>query len=666
MGDVRPGHIAVLTPLLVAAATEVPRTLGLGRRATDLEARLLPQLPQLDAIDPDRPTVVLLDRGFVAGVPDLAGRLRALAEVAALVWHAAPGELEPAPEVPAELLTSFIPSGAAPAMAGALLRGALRHAVALRATRLARHDADERLAEIAELARVGAALGTEHDQKRLLELVLGQARRLTASDAGSLYLVERPDGEGTPARRLRFVLTQNHTLPDLEFSEFTIPVDRTSLAGFAAATDTTLNIPDVYDLAEDEVYRLNTSFDDRFGYRTRSMLVIPLKTHKSDIVGVLQLINRKLTPSARLDSMEAVDREVVSFDRRTVDLASALAAQAAVAIENTQLYESIERLFEGFVTASVTAIESRDPTTSGHSARVATLTVALAESLERGGEGPYRGRRFSKEQLRELRYASLLHDFGKVGVREEVLVKGKKLYPAQLERIQNRLQQLTMAEETAFERARADHLLARGRDGYEAMLGALEAKRDARVSHLQRLLEAVMAANEPTLLPEDRAEELARLATASFAADDAGARPLLRCHEVAALRVRRGTLNEQERREIEGHVTHTYRFLSQIPWTPELRNVPEIAFGHHEKLNGLGYPRGLTAERIPVQVRMMTIADIFDALTATDRPYKKAVAPERALDILRREADAGELDRDLLNTFVGAGVFRLTQGGAPR
>jgi hypothetical protein len=198
------------------------------------------------------------------------------------------------------------------------------------------------------------------------------------------------------------------------------------------------------------------------------------------------------------------------------------------------------------------------------------------------------------------------------------------------------------------------------------MLGALEAKRDARVSHLRRLLEAVTAANEPTLLPEDRAEELARLAAASFAVDDAGARPLLKCHEVAALRVRRGTLNEQERREIEGHVTHTYRFLSQIPWTPELRNVPEIAFGHHEKLNGLGYPRGLTAERIPVQVRMMTIADIFDALTATDRPYKKAVAPERALDILRREADAGELDRDLLNTFVGAGVFRLTQGGAPR
>ncbi|HEX5580590.1 MAG TPA: HD domain-containing phosphohydrolase, partial [Gemmatimonadaceae bacterium] len=174
------------------------------------------------------------------------------------------------------------------------------------------------------------------------------------------------------------------------------------------------------------------------------------------------------------------------------------------------------------------------------------------------------------------------------------------------------------------------------------------------------LFAAVEAANEPMLLPEERAEELERLSAESFHRADGTTCPLLCTGELAALRVRQGTLNERERREIEAHVTLSWRFLSQIPWTPELRNVPEIAYGHHEKLNGMGYPRGLTAERIPVQVRMMTIADIYDALTATDRPYKKAVAPERALDILRREADAGELDRDLLTTFVDAGVFRIT------
>ncbi len=648
---------------LVFAGAEAPRPLALGRRATDIEARLLPSLPAPADLDVERPTVVLLDRSFIAGVPDLAGRLRALATRAALVWVAAPGEAEPPDDVPPDVLTSFVPAGAPPATLAVLLRGALLHAVTLRAERLARDEADDRHRELADLARVGAALGTERDLPSLLDMILAQARRITASDAGSVYLVESPPDEPS-GRQLRFVLAHNDTIPSLPFREFTMPVDRTSLAGYAAATDTVLDIPDVYRLEEGERYRLNTSFDERFGYRTRSMLVIPLKTHRHEIVGVLQLINRKRDRSAMLRSIADVDREVVPYDRRAVELATALAAQAGVAIENARLYESIERLFEGFVTASVTAIESRDPTTSGHSSRVATLTVSLAEALERGGTGPYRGRRFTREQIRELRYAALLHDFGKVGVREEVLVKGKKLYPAELERIRQRLGRLEQAEQLAFERGRADHLLANGREGYEVALGMLERRRDERLGQLRRLLVAVEAANEPTLLPEERAEELARLAAESYRAPDGTERPVLRCEELASLRVAKGTLSERERREIEAHVTHSYRFLSQIPWTPELRNVPEIAFGHHEKLNGLGYPRGLTAERIPVQVRMMTITDIYDALTATDRPYKKAVAPERALDILRREADAGELDRDLLATFVEAEVFRVTGAAA--
>ncbi|HEY0970622.1 MAG TPA: HD domain-containing phosphohydrolase [Gemmatimonadales bacterium] len=646
---------------LVVAASAVPRSLPLGRRATDIEARLVSSLPAAAEIDLDRPTVVLLDRALVDGVPELSHRLEELAGVAALVWVGAPGEIAPTSDVPVELLTSFIPGSAPTATAAALLRGALRHAVSLRATRMARRDADERLAELADLARVGAALGTERDLARLLELVLDQARRLTCSDAGSIYLVERPeDDDADGSRRLRFVLTQNDTIPDIAFGEFTIPVDRTSLAGYAAATGEVLDIPDVYRV-EGESYRLNSSFDERLGYRTRSVLVIPLETHRREIVGVLQLINRKRDASARLASMADVEREVVPYDRRAVELARALAAHAAVAIENARLYESIERLFEGFVTASVTAIESRDPTTSGHSARVATLTVALAEALQHGGLGQYRGRRFTREQLRELRYAALLHDFGKVGVREEVLVKGKKLYPAELERIRQRLHRIAQAEETAFERGRAEHLLRHGREGYDALVGRLEARRDERVGQLRRLFAAVEAANEPTLLPEERAAELERMAAETCPpGPDGSALPLLGCAELTALRVRQGTLGERERREIEEHVTHSWRFLSQIPWTPELRNVPEIAYGHHEKLNGMGYPRGLTAERIPVQVRMMTIADIYDALTATDRPYKKAVAPERALEILRREADAGELDRDLLTTFTEAAVFRLT------
>ncbi|HEU4629539.1 MAG TPA: HD domain-containing phosphohydrolase [Gemmatimonadaceae bacterium] len=654
-----------MKPLLLARAPHMARALPLGRRAGDVEAQLVPALPAPDALDLDRPIVVLLDRTTVAPLPDAAERLRALADVAALVWCGSAGEEAPGPDVPVELLTTFLPGGAPRATAATLLQGALRHAVTLRAERLARRLADERLTEIAELARVGAALGTERDLLALLRLVLMQARLLTASDAGSLYLVESV-AEGAPAadapcpgaeRWLRFKLAQNDTLPDVPLAEFTLAIDDASLAGHAAAADELLVIPDVYALPPDAPYRVNSSFDDRIGYRTKSVLVVPLKTHKGDNIGVLQLINRKRTPQARLDSREAVEREVLPYDRRCIEHVTALAAQAAVAIENSRLYESIERLFEGFVTASVTAIESRDPTTSGHSARVAVLTVELAESLERGGIGAWRGTRFTREELRELRYAALLHDFGKVGVREEVLVKSEKLYPQQLERIRHRIERLRCAEDVRFERARADHLLAHGRTGYDEVLAELGARRDAARAHLDRLQRAVEAANAPGETPSHALAELIALDSAR----SGGAR-LLQEDELRALRVPRGTLADYERREIEAHVTHTFRFLSQIPWTRELRNVAEIAYGHHEKLNGLGYPRGLTAPQLPVQVRMMTIADIFDALTATDRPYRRALPPERALDILRREADAGELDRDLLTTFIESQTWRASGG----
>jgi HD-GYP domain-containing protein (c-di-GMP phosphodiesterase class II) len=649
-------------PLLLARARHATHALPLGRRATDVEAQLVSALPAPDSLDLDRPIVVLLDRSLVAALPDTGERLRALARVAALVWCGGVGEEQPGPDVPVELLTSFLPDGAPRATVATLLQGALRHAVTLRAERSARRLADERLTEIAELARVGAALGTERDLLTLLRLVLVQARLLTASDAGSLYLVESAaEGAATDdapvpgaERWLRFKLAQNDTIPELPLEEFTLAIDDTSLAGHAAAADELLVIPDVYAVPADAPYHVNSSFDDRFGYRTKSVLVIPLKTHRGDIIGVLQLINRKRTPQARLLSREAVEREVLPFDRRCIQHVTALAAQAAVAIENSRLYESIERLFEGFVTASVTAIESRDPTTSGHSARVAVLTTGLAERLERGGIGEWRGIRFTREQLRELRYAALLHDFGKVGVREEVLVKREKLYPQQLERIHHRLEQLHAEEELRFERDRAEYLLVHGRTGYDAAVACLLARRDAAHAHLERLRRAVESANNPGESPSQALAELLALDAAR------GGEPLLREDELRALRVPRGTLADYERREIEAHVTHTFRFLSQIPWTAELRNVAEIAYGHHEKLNGLGYPRGLTATQLPVQVRMMTIADIFDALTATDRPYRRALPPERALDILRREADAGELDRDLLATFIESETFRLT------
>jgi HD-GYP domain-containing protein (c-di-GMP phosphodiesterase class II) len=321
-----------------------------------------------------------------------------------------------------------------------------------------------------------------------------------------------------------------------------------------------------------------------------------------------------------------------------VELVNALASQAAVAIENSLLYEDIEKLFEGFVQASVRAIEQRDPTTSGHSNRVATLTEELAKAVNRGGPGKYKGMSFSSTQLREIRYAGLLHDFGKVGVREQVLVKQKKLYPWDLDIIRHRFAYLLQGADLQYERERANYLATHGEKNYQEAATRLNDIRRQRREELQKFLDHIVRANEPTIMPEGSFEELHAINKRTYIDFDGVERPLLRDDEVRFLMIRKGNLDDNERREIESHVTKTFEFLEDIPWTQELKGVPSIAYGHHEKLNGRGYPRRVGADDIPVQTRMMTISDIFDALTATDRPYKRAVPYERALDILSMEA----------------------------
>jgi len=633
-----------------------------GRRVDDVEVRRVPALPAAATLDADRPTVIVLDRYLLRSAGSDHERLRELATCVAFVGLGEPGEDEPGREFPADLLTGYLPCDAPAGTILAMFRGGFRHAATLVAERRAVGEEKERHRQLRELTNVGVALSTERDLLTLLEMILSQSRRITVSDAGSLYLIERGEN-GDSSGILRFKLSQNHTLPTLPLTEFTVAIDHTSLAGYAAATGEPLVIADVYLLPDDVPYKQNRTFDEKFGYRTKSMLVIPLKTHRDETIGVLQLINRKRDAETRLTSIDVVDREVLSFDQHALELVGALASQAAVAIENGRLYEDIERLFEGFVTAAVTAIESRDPTTSGHSFRVATLTVGLAEAVDRAGEGPYRGLRFNREQLRELRYAGLLHDFGKVGVREEVLTKAKKLYPEDMELIRHRFAYMMQAADVNFERARADVLLQHGRDAYEVALADLVRIRQSTRDELCRFLDAITRANEPTVLAEGSFEALREIGRRTYVDFEGRERPLLRDDELQFLMIRRGSLDENERREIESHVTHTYRFLEQIPWTPELKGIPEIALGHHEKLNGRGYPRAVSADAIPVQTRMMTISDIFDALTAGDRPYKRAVPWPRALDILRMEATEGMLDQHLLKSFIDARIFESVLRG---
>ncbi len=610
------------------------------------------RLPRDLAVD-DRPTVFLLDSESRSIFP--LDVLRAFVDAGgAIVALGRDGEADLPVEMPAELLSGFARHPVAQRQLMVAVRAGYREAAARLETARSRAEAASRSREIGELTRIGVALGTERDVRTLLDLILTQARRITSSDAGSLYLVELSE-QGQ--KRLRFRLAQTYSKPEAPFIEFTIPVDRSSLAGYTAVTGEPLVIDDAYFLPPDVEYSINRSFDERYGYRTKSMLVIPMKDHRDEIIGVLQLINRKRQIEAVLATPADVEQQVVPYSRRTVELVTALAGQAAVAIENSQLYERIEQMFEGFVKAAVHAIEQRDPTTFGHSGRVANMTMELAQVVDRAGDGAYRHVKFSREQLREIRYAGLLHDFGKVGVREQVLVKAKKLYPLQLELIRQRYDFVRRTAEREFWRKRAEFLETYGVEGYDAFRQALEQEHECELRELEGFLDAVAHANEPTVLPAQRFEELTALARRTYEDLTGASRPFLTEDEMRYLTIPKGTLDEAERLEIESHVTHTYRFLQQIPWTRELQQIPLIAYGHHEKLDGGGYPRRVTGEAIPIQTRMMTLSDIYDALTAADRPYKAAVASTRALDIMTDEVQAGQLDRELFRLFVDARVY---------
>lgn len=508
--------------------------------------------------------------------------------------------------------------------------------------------------ELDELVEIARALTQERDIERLLDLILERSRSITAADAGSIYVVEGEEGVGE-GRFLRFKLSQNDSL-DFASREFTVPVSTRSIAGAAVVTRKPINLPDVYNLPPDAPYGFDRSFDAKVGYHTRSMIAVPMISAQDEVIGVIQLINKKRDPDARLgDGSAAIEDQVVPFDQRSEELLQTLASQAGIALENALLYDEIRSIFEGFVRASVQAIEQRDPTTSGHSLRVSVLSCRLAEVVDREGRGPYAEARFTRRDMKELEYAALLHDFGKIGVREQVLVKAKKLYPAQLEAIRGRFAYAEKAREAAL----FAELLRLGREGAAAdQVDRVQADFESFRSGLRSALQVIEHANEPTVLSEGDFTRIAEIAELTYVDADGRRERLLRPDEVESLQVTKGSLTAGELDEIRSHVVHTFAFLRRIPWGKTFSRIPEIAAAHHEKLDGSGYPHRLTADRIPLPSKIMTIADIYDALTARDRPYKRAMPAERALEILGFEVQAQHVDGELVRLFTDADVFR--------
>ena len=506
--------------------------------------------------------------------------------------------------------------------------------------------------ELGELIEISRALTTEREIDKLLGLILEKARFITGADAGSIYVVEGDDPD--PSRRmLRFKLSQNESIK-FDSREFTVPISPRSISGAVALSKSLISLSDVYDLPPGAPYSFDHRFDEKIGYRTRSMLTAPLIDKQGDVIGVLQLINKKRDPKARLASRDDVEDQVVPFDERSQELLTTLASNAGIALENALLYAEIRGLFEGFVTASVSAIEQRDPTTSGHSRRVADLTVGLARAVERVETGPYRDLVFRPADLREIEVASLLHDFGKIGVREEVLVKAKKLYPWESDAIRGRIDFAirTLEVEILSRKLRA---VERGARGDELL--AFDEELRVRTAELEDAWNSIASANEPTILKSGEFARIEAIARDAYTDLRGNMHPLLTKGELASLSVAKGSLTNDEIDQIRSHVVHTYNFLRTIPWSKEFRRVPHIAGAHHERLNGTGYPNHLRAEEIPVQSKMMSISDIFDALTASDRPYKKAVPLEKALDILGFEVKDQHVDAELFRIFKEARVW---------
>jgi HD-GYP domain-containing protein (c-di-GMP phosphodiesterase class II) len=526
----------------------------------------------------------------------------------------------------------------------------------------ARHENDM-------LISIGRALSQQRDIQSLLAIILKRACEVTSADAGSVYIVEGHDEE-VAKRTLRFAASQNESRV-IESKDFSMPVTASSIVGSCVLSGERINVPDLYKLDKPGVgnnpwgFVHDRTFDDKYRYQGRSVLAVPMISARDEVIGVIQLINKRAKGWIQLSDASDFEEGVVAFDNVSETYVQALASQAGIALERVLLYEEVQTLFESFVKASVTAIESRDPTTSGHSERVAELTVGLAEAVNKTSAGRLGNFHYSDDHLTQIRYAALLHDFGKVGVREHVLVKAKKLYEHERELILQRFQLIKRGYKIEGLESKVRYLQEASREQIAERLAAIDGDILAKITELDDVVKFVLQANEPTVLEQGGFERIAELARMTYHDETGVELPIITHDEASCLQIKRGSLTEAERQEINSHVKHTYDFLKEIPWSRTLRAVPEIAGAHHEKLDGSGYPKGIRGDDVPMESRMMAISDIYDALTASDRPYKKAMPASKALDILSGDVKRGQLDSELFDVFVGARIWDLTVPRGP-
>ena len=538
-------------------------------------------------------------------------------------------------------------------------------------------EENDLLQRLEELNAIGIALSSERDINRLLETILVAAKRITHADAGTLYLLDAEQ------RVLRFEIIRTDSLDiamggtsgkAISFSpvrlyDETGKPNHANVAAYAALSGKTVNIPDAY-TAEGYDFSGTRAFDQKTGYRSTSFLTVPMLDHEGETIGVLQLIN-------------ALDRQsgaIIPFTRNDVHLTESLSSQAAIALTNRRLIKQLEDLFESFINLINTAIDDKSPYTGGHCERVPVLTMLLAEAVNSTQQGALRDFSMGDRDRYELKIAGLLHDCGKITTPVHVVDKATKLETLfdRIQLLDTRFEVLKRDAENAMLRALYDDQEARditsdlaGVVGQPSRMASssikgqgtrdvevIRAEYEARIRQLDEDREFLRHCNVGSEKMEEADQARVRNIAAYQWRNEAGEQSnFLNTDEVDNLSIQYGTLTAKERQIINHHIEVTIKMLEALPWPRHLKNVPEYAGGHHERMDGKGYPRGLTREQMSWQARMMGIADIFEALTAKDRPYKKGKTLTESLTILGKFKLGGHIDPDLFDVFVREKVY---------
>ena len=511
--------------------------------------------------------------------------------------------------------------------------------------------------QISNMSAIGLALSKEKDMDKLLEMILLEAKRISNADGGTLYMM-------TDDQRLKFSIMITDSLnihmggtsgKEIPFYPVKLYMDdgqpnKTMIAANAGLTGDTINIPDAYK-AKGFDFAGTKAFDEKTGYRSKSFLTVPLKNHEDEIIGVLQLLN----------AQDIKTKKVIPFSDSVQKSVEALSSQAAVAITNKNLIKDLEVLFESFIKLIASAIDAKSPYTGGHCSRVPEITMMLAESVNEINDGPFAGIQFTDKEMYELKIAAWLHDCGKVATPEAVVDKGTKLETIydRIHTVATRFEVLKRDEEIKYLKKQ----LKIQKDDSLIENQKKEALKKARTLYLKRIkqqdddkafIEESNVGGE--FMSQDRKDRVNKIASYRWK-DNGSPKPFFSEDEIYNLCISRGTLTPEERKIINDHIVVTIDMLEQLPYPKHLRNVPEFAGGHHEKLDGTGYPKGLNHSEMSVQAKIMAIADIFEALTARDRPYKKGKTLSQAMRILGFMKNDAHIDTELFEVFVKEKIY---------